>query len=73
MKLNNLGNNRAEVTLPSGNLVLFSYNTPVAANVNGTFYRTEKKWSTTTSRHINEWLAGARAEMKPQDWFESLS
>ena len=38
--------------------ILFSYKTPVAFVNKETsiFYRTSKKWSQTTTRHINAWL-----------------
>jgi hypothetical protein len=57
MKLRPIGPNVNEVTV--GELtVLFSYQTPVAAFVPGEGYLvTDKKWSKTTSRHINKWLA----------------
>lgn len=71
MKLNPIGSNQFEVTV-NGAVILFSYSTPVAANVDGAFYRTAKHWSTTTSKHINRWLDGRQAETKPQEWFENL-
>ncbi len=38
--------------------VLFSYKTPVAYHRAGVGYaKTNKYWSRTTSRHINQWLA----------------
>lgn len=72
MKLNRLGPQAIEVD--GGNVrVLFSYATPVAAWVNGEgFYRTSTKHSVTTSRHINAWLAGAKAEEREQSWFDDL-
>lgn len=73
MKLNTIGTNQNEVTLGNGSVIFFSYNTPVAAIVEGSAYRTEKKWSVTTSRHINQWLDGRPAETKPQAWFDTLS
>ena len=48
----------------------FSYDTPVAAKVNSTYYRTEEKFSSTTSRHINKWLEGVKCEVQPQSWFD---
>lgn len=37
--------------------VFFSYQTPVACHVEGVgYFKTSKKWSVTTSRHINQWL-----------------
>jgi len=75
MTLNKLGTNQTEITFGKDNHVLFSYNTPVAAYFNGVFYRTSKKWSNTTSKHINKWLAGANGvvEIKPQEFFTSLT
>ena len=67
MKLRQLGSNQTELTLPNGVVVLFSYETPVAAQLaSGCSVRTEKKWSVTTSRHINKWLHGIDAEEVPQ-------
>ena len=38
--------------------VLYSYETPVALEApNGKYYRTDQKWSVTTSKHIN-YIAG---------------
>lgn len=48
--------------------VLFSYQTPVAVfdEKNGQYFRTETKYSQTTSRHINKWLGSVKAETVPQ-------
>lgn len=73
MKLNTIAANQNEVTLGNGKTVFFSYNTAVAAIVDGKAYRTEKRWSVTTSKHINKWLNGAPAEEKPQAWFDALT
>ncbi len=72
MKLNNLGSNQTEVEIGTGT-IFFSYNTPVAANIDGKFYRTDKHWSVTTSKHINRWLDGRTAEKMPQSYFDTLS
>ena len=55
-------------------IVLFSYATPVASFDKSTyrFNRTSKKWSVTTSRHINKWLDGANAIEQSQDYFDNL-
>lgn len=71
MSINPVGSNQTELSTESAT-VLFSYKTPVAANVGGKFYRTEKRWSVTTSKHINQWLDGAAAETKPQEYFDNL-
>ena len=74
MKLKTLGKNQTEVTLPSGSVVFFSYNTPVAARLaQGGFVRTSKKWSVTTSRHINQWLNGATAAEVAQEVLDSMA
>lgn len=72
MRLKVLGQNKTEVKINGNISVLFSYNTPVAAHVNGAFYRTDKSWSRTTSKHINAWLAGSKAELRPQAYFDEL-
>lgn len=71
MKLNPIGPNQNAVTI-DGNVIFFSYKTPVAAFFQGRYYRTAYKWSRTTSKHINRWLNGATAEEKPQEFFDSI-
>lgn len=66
MKLKQLGANMTELHLNNGTIVLFSYETPVAAfNLMGftngcqtrcAVIKTNKKWSRTTSKHITKWL-----------------
>ena len=78
MKLKNIGSNMTEVETDKGT-ILFSYSTPVAACLNGNgnhqpgFIRTSKKWSVTTSRHINKWLEGANAREVDQAVLDSLA
>ena len=56
MQLTPIGSNMTEVETDDAR-ILFSYRTPVAAFIHGTGYvKTEKYWSTTTSRHINKWM-----------------
>jgi hypothetical protein len=72
MKLKNIGSNMTEVETSDGTLVLFSYSTPVACFVPAVGYmKTDKKWSATTSRHINKWT-GANCESRPQSYFDSI-
>jgi UTP-glucose-1-phosphate uridylyltransferase len=65
-----------ELQLKNGDSLLISYSTVVAACVAGKRYRTDKHWSPTTSKHINQWLKQwsdtAMAESRPQEWFDSL-
>ena len=87
MKVKNIGSNMTEIELPDGTLVLVSYETPVAARVFAlaaendgvALARTSKKWSATTTRHINKWLranfseeAPKRAREMPQEYFDNL-
>lgn len=72
MKVNNIGSNMTEVDLEGGDSILISYKTPVAADINGHCFKTDRKWSKTTSRHINKWLDGLKAEEKPQEFFDNL-
>jgi|TARA_R110000787_G_C13337150_1_gene437873 hypothetical protein len=72
-KLKSLGANKTQVKLESGAIVLFSYETPVAAQLpEGGFVRTETKYSRTTSKHITQWLDGANAETVPQTEIDAL-
>jgi len=75
MKLRSLKKNLTEVEIGQVT-ILFSYKTPVACHIEGQgYFRTEQKWSTTTSRHINEWLremGSHDCESKPQKFFDTL-
>lgn len=73
MKITSLGANQTLLKLNGDIEVLFSYNTPVAGHISGVGYiKTEKKWSKTTSSHINKYLDGCSAEVKPQSFFDDL-
>lgn len=71
MKLKPIQSNMTELTLNDGTQVLFSYQAPVACWKDGEFFKTEKKWSNTTTRHINKWTHLATA--KPQSYFDELT
>lgn len=84
MNLTPIKANMTEVHLNDKVTVLFSYKTPVAAWISGEGYlRTDKKWSRTTTRHINQWLADSyldkkgvndgSAKFKPQEYFDNLA
>jgi len=57
--------------------VLYSYETPVAVHMEGIgYFKTSKKWSTTTSKHINKWLeshGASGATLISQDEIEKLA
>ncbi len=76
MKVRNIGSNMTEIEI-GDKLILVSYETPVACAIMGDgYYRTSKKWSATTTRHINKWLASHQGldESKeiPQSDLDSL-
>jgi hypothetical protein len=78
MRVKNIGSNMTEVRTED-KIILISYETPVAVFVRGVrqggqpdSYRTSKKWSATTTRHINKWLDGIKAEERPQEFFDNL-
>lgn len=73
MKVKNIGSNMTEVETKMGT-ILVSYSTPVAACLSdgSGFIRTSKKWSMTTSRHINKWLAGANAKEVDQSVLDNM-
>ena len=57
MKIVPLKANQTELHLNDGTVVLFSYKTPVAGFTPDVgYFRTDEFFSTTTSRHINNWL-----------------
>ena len=75
MKLKPIASNQTELTTTEGAVILFSYETPVAALLpSGQYARTSDWYSQTTSRHINKWLQGVTADVleKPEEWFRSL-
>lgn len=67
-----IGSNMSQKHFGVDTVVLFSYDTPVAAVIDGVSYRTEKKWSNTTSRHINKWGLHGVVRTVPQSFFDAL-
>jgi hypothetical protein len=72
MKIKSLAANQTELQI-GNSTVFFSYETPVAACVNGEFYRTSEHYSVTTSKHINKWLDGRNAKSMPPSFFQNLT
>lgn len=74
MQLKPLGSNQTELRLENGTTILFSYETPVACycNDDGKYYRTNKQWSRTTSKHINKWLGNITAASIDQAELEDI-
>lgn len=70
LKLRPIGANQTELYVEKIT-VLFSYETPVAFHQEGAgYYRTKQHYSSTTTRHINQWLYGVEAAEVPQDFID---
>lgn len=80
MNLKPIAANKTELTLTNKEgqrvRVLFSYETPVAADILTScgmeYYITEEYYSRTTTKHIKSWLPVDQAEKKPQAFFDGL-
>ena len=74
VKIKQLARNQTEVHLDDGTIIFVSYETPVAAFIAGhRWVRSETKYSKTTSKHVNKWLAGLNAETVPQAQIDALT
>ena len=74
MRLQRQGKTNAIEVDKGDRVVLFSYSTAVAVLVKGNgWYRTAQKYSGTTSRHINKWLAGVEAKTVSQAEIDRLA
>ena len=80
MNLKPIKQNMTELEFPNS-YVLVSYSTPVACTMKSTgeVFVTNKFWSKTTSRHINQWLKSFAINEtnldvieKPQKFFDEL-
>jgi hypothetical protein len=72
MKLKRIKPNLTEITTSSDDQILISYKTPVAAHIEGVYYRTAKNWSRTTNRHLSFWLEQVKAVEKDQSFFDNF-
>jgi hypothetical protein len=73
MQLKRTGNSTTELRVNSAT-ILFSYNTPVAVELNNDskILVTSQKYSKTTSKHINEWIQGRSFELVEQSVIDSF-
>ena len=71
MKINSIAKNQTVINCDNGNELFFSYNTCVAAKIGGIYYRTEKQWSQTTTKHVNQYM-GKGGQTRPQEFFNNL-
>ena len=72
MRIKKLGNNETLMVYNDGTEILFSYETPVAGRTHNGYFRTDKNFSVTTSRHINKYLEGRNATIVDQQSIEEL-
>ena len=72
MYLKPIRSNMTELELDDGTTVLFSYETPVACSTVNGWFKTEQWYSRTTPKHVNKWLEGVKAQVKPQSFFATL-
>ncbi len=72
MKLRQVKSNVTELTI-GATTVMFSYETPVAGYDDDGAFRTDRKYSVTTSRQINQYLGGKEVgRTVTQDYINSL-
>ena len=77
MNLTQLRPNVTELKIDGGLTILYSYGVPVACKwtngITDSYSKTEKRWSATTSRHINEWINTAPCLIRSQYYFNTLA
>ena len=72
MKLRQVKSNVTELTI-GDTVIMFSYQTPVAGYDEEGAFRTDRKYSVTTSRQINQYLGGKEVgRTVSQDYINSL-
>jgi len=74
MKLKPIASNLTELQI-NGMSIAFSYSTPVAGWDDDGAFKTDKKFSPTTSKHIKKYLGNAfdNARVVPQSLIEGLA
>jgi len=72
MKVKSIGKNQTLICTDNMDIFI-SYETPVACFIAGQgYFKTSKKHSVTTSKHINQWLDGVQAQTRDQNFFNKL-
>jgi hypothetical protein len=71
MKLKPIGSNMTELNT-NGISILFSYETPVAGYDSNGAFRTDKHYSSTTTRHINKYLGKGTGRLVSQEFINNL-
>jgi hypothetical protein len=69
-----IGKNVLEIRL-NGIRMLQSYANIVAINMNDMYYVSDVDYSTTTQKHVSNWLGSTvrPVEIKPQEFFDSIN
>lgn len=71
LRLRQVGSNQTILVVDNAE-ILFSYETPVAVDTGEKILVTNEKFSVTTSKHINQYLDGRRAEKVSQSEIEQF-
>ena len=71
-QIKSLGANMTELHMDNGNVILFNYNTPVAAQTVNGWVQTQRLYSPDTTRRIDKWLAGKKAPIVSQAAINAL-
>jgi hypothetical protein len=70
MKCKHISGNCVEISNDNVSL-LFSYAVLVGAHISGQgYYVTDRRYSSTTSKHINAWVGGANKTQVSQQWLD---
>lgn len=72
IKIKNLGNNKVELHMSNGDIIFFSYDMPVAAKMDDVVITTNTRYSTTTRKHIYQWLDGVIPVIVTQETINNL-
>ena len=72
MKLIPYGSNQNLVEINKDTEIFYSYKTAVAGKIKGKYYRTNKWYSQTTTRHINNYLGKLKYLECHPSFFESI-
>lgn len=70
IKANNINSKSVEIVINDNAKVLYSYDIPVAAFLNGKYYKTNSKISSHISKTVNGWADSP--ELKPQSFFNNF-
>tara|TARA_R100001126_G_C4822934_1_gene147658 strand:- start:314 stop:595 length:282 start_codon:yes stop_codon:yes gene_type:complete len=73
MKLIPLGSNQNLVIINNDTEIFYSYRTAVAGKIKNKYYRTNRWYSQTTTRHINKYLGKLIFHECDPSFFESIT